>query len=56
MLVDLDFVVVFFPGIEEEGSHVVGFTAGEEGEDVAMVEGFVEVGRPQLAWGDVDLW
>ena len=56
MLVDLDFVVVFFPGIEEEGSHVAGFTAYEEGEDVAMVGGFDEVGRPQLAGGDVDFW
>ena len=56
MLVDLDFVVVFFPGIEEEGSHVAGFMASKEGEDVVMVGGFVKVGRPQLAVGDVDFW
>lgn len=56
VLVDLDFVVVFFPGIEEEGTHVAGFAAGEEGEGAAEVRGFVEVGRTELAWVYVDFW
>ena len=56
VLVHLDFVIIFFPGPEQEGSHVAGFTAGEEGEDVTLVRGFVEVRWAELAFGYVDFW
>lgn len=56
MLVHLDFVIIFFPGPEQEGSHVAGFTAGEEAEDVTLVRGFVEVRWAELAFGYVDFW